>query len=176
MASAIPPPHVPFAPGSSSLLDVLRSGAPCPFFSSPASSIPVFVLVFCCITFLYVFVFFAVSADLLLIGFTALRPLLGFFHAPTTTSFHHTLLCTGSTYTRSISFCLYSVMLLFFSLYFVCYLLVIMLWPQWFDWIPFDLDLCVVDVNITLAFGSRMKNGPEFCVMDKCVSWLNCRG
>jgi hypothetical protein len=32
-----------------------------------------------------------------------------------------------------ISFCLYSVLLLFFSLYFVCYLLVIMLWPRWFD-------------------------------------------
>ena len=32
-----------------------------------------------------------------------------------------------------ISFCLYSILLLFFSLYFVCYLLVIMLWPRWFD-------------------------------------------
>jgi hypothetical protein len=75
-----------------------------------------------------------------------------------------------------ISFCLYSVMLLFFSLYFICYLLVIMLWPRWFDWIPFDPDLCVVDVYVTLAFGSRRKNGPDFYVVDECVSWLNCRG
>jgi hypothetical protein len=69
-----------------------------------------------------------------------------------------------------ISFCLYSVLLLFFSLYFVCYLLVIMLWLRWFDWIPFDPDLCVMDVYVTLAFGLRRKNGPDFCVVDKCVS------
>jgi hypothetical protein len=75
-----------------------------------------------------------------------------------------------------ISFCLYSVMLLFFSLYFICYLLVIILWPRWFDWIPFDPDLCVVDVYIILAFGSRRKNGLNFYVVDECVSWLNCRG
>jgi hypothetical protein len=69
-----------------------------------------------------------------------------------------------------ISFCLYSVMLLFFSLYFICYLFVIMLWPRWFDWIPFDSDLCVVDVYVTLAFRSRRKNGSDFYVVDKCVS------
>ena len=68
-----------------------------------------------------------------------------------------------------ISFCLYSVLLFFFSLYFVCYLLVIMLWPRWFDWIPF-LDLCVVDVYVTLAFRLRKKNSPDFCVVDECVS------
>jgi hypothetical protein len=74
-----------------------------------------------------------------------------------------------------ISFCLYSILLLFFSMYFICYLLVIMLWPRWFDWIPFDPDLCAVDVYITLAFGLRRKNGPDFYVVDECVSWLNCR-
>jgi hypothetical protein len=100
MASAIPPPHVPFVSGSSSLLDVPRLGAPRPF----SSSIPVFVLVFCYITFLFVYVFFAVSANLLRTGFAALRPLLGLFRAPTATSFHRTLLCTWSTYTWSVSF------------------------------------------------------------------------
>jgi CHASE2 domain-containing sensor protein len=64
----------------------------------------------------------------------------------------------------------------FFSLYFICYLLVIMLWPRWFDWIPFDPDLCVMDVNVTLAFESRRKNSLDFYVVDECVSWLNCRG
>jgi hypothetical protein len=66
-----------------------------------------FCLVFCCITFLSVCVFlsfFAVSADLLRASFAALRPLLSFFRAPTATSFHRALLCTGSTYTRSVSF------------------------------------------------------------------------
>jgi hypothetical protein len=67
-------------------------------------------------------------------------------------------------------------MLLFFSLYFICYLLVIMLWPRWFDWIPFDPDLCVVDVYVTLAFEPMRKNGSDFYVIDECVSWLNCRG
>jgi hypothetical protein len=59
---------------------------------------------------------------------------------------------------------------------FHCYLLVIMLYPRWFDWIPFDPDLCVVDVYVTLAFGLRRKNDPDFYVVDECVSWLNCRG
>jgi hypothetical protein len=62
--------------------------------------------------------------------------------------------------------------MLFFSLYFICYLLVIMLWPRWFDWILFDPDLCVVDVYFTLAFGSRKKNGPDFYVVDECVPGL----
>jgi hypothetical protein len=48
--------------------------------------------------------FFAVSADLLRSGFAALRPLLSFFCAPTVMSFHRALLCTGSTYTQSVSF------------------------------------------------------------------------
>jgi hypothetical protein len=75
-----------------------------------------------------------------------------------------------------ISFCLYSVLLLFFFLYFVCYLLVIILWLRWFVWIPFYPDLYVVDVYITLAFELRRKNGTDFSVVDECVSWLNCLG
>jgi hypothetical protein len=73
-----------------------------------------------------------------------------------------------------ISFCLYSVLLFFFSLYFVCYLLVTMFWPRWFNWIPFDPDLCVMDVYVTLTFKSRRKNSPDFYIVDECVSWLNC--
>jgi hypothetical protein len=104
MASTIPPPHVPFAPGSSSLLDVPRPGAPS-LFLIPRLLHPNFCLVFCCITFLSVFMFFfLVSADLLHASFAALRPLLSFFCAPTTTSFHRVLLCTRLTYTRSVSF------------------------------------------------------------------------
>jgi hypothetical protein len=107
MASTIPPPHVPFAPGSSSLLNVPRLGAPRPFSSSLASSISVLFwcfteLLFC--LFMCFLSFFAVSADLLRAGFAAFRPLLSFFRAPTATSFHRALLCTGSTYTRSVSF------------------------------------------------------------------------
>jgi hypothetical protein len=182
MTSTISHPHVPFASDYSSLLDVPRLGAPIPFpHPPPPPSWFLFwcfaVLLFC--LFLYFLSFFAISADLLRAGFVALRLLLSFFRTPTATSFYRALLCTGSTYTRSIffpciSFCLYSVMLLFFSLYFICYLLVIMLWHRWFDWIPFDPDLCVVNVYVTLAFGSRRKNGSNFYVMDKCVSWLNC--
>jgi hypothetical protein len=106
MASTIPPPHVPLTPDTSSLLDVPRPGAPIPF-SHPRLLHSSFCLVFCCIIFLSVSMFlcfFAVSADLLRTSFTALRPLLSFFRAPTAMSFHRALLCTGSTYTRSVSF------------------------------------------------------------------------
>jgi hypothetical protein len=106
MASTIPPPHVPLAPGSSSLLDVPRPGAPS-LFLIPRLLHPNFCLVFCCITFLSVLCFlsfFTVSVDLLRASFAALRSLLSFFRAPTATSFHRALLCTGSTYTRSVSF------------------------------------------------------------------------
>jgi hypothetical protein len=125
--------------------------------------------------------FFVVSIDLLNASFAALRPLLGFFRAPTAMSFHHALLCTGSTYTRSVSFHVFLFACIqfccfFFSLYFVCYLLVIMLWPRWFNWIPFDADLCVVDMYVTLAFESMRKNGSDLCVVNECISWLNCRG
>jgi hypothetical protein len=98
-----------------------------------------FVLVFYCITFLFVsvfYVFFEFFCIFLPI-FSApvslpFRPLLGFFRAPTVTSFHRALLCTrvnvhAIDFFPCISFSLYSIMLLFFSLYFICYLLVIML-------------------------------------------------
>jgi hypothetical protein len=49
----------------------------------------------------------SVFANLLRAGFAVLRPLLGFFRAPTATSFHRALLCTGSAYTRSVSFHLF---------------------------------------------------------------------
>jgi hypothetical protein len=174
-----PSSHIAFASGSSSLFDIPRPGAPVP---SPHPPPPPSRFLFWCI-FLSVSVFlsfFAVSADLLRAGFIALCPLLCFFRTPTATSFHHALLCMGSTYTRSISFPVFlfaciQLCCFFFSLYFICYLLVIMFWPRWFDWIPFDLDLCVMDVYVTLAFGSRRKNGTDFYVVDKCVSWLNCR-
>ena len=48
-------------------------------------------------------------------------------------------------------------------------LLVIMLLPRWFDWIPFGLDMCTVDVYIILTFGSRRKINLDFYVVDECV-------
>jgi hypothetical protein len=121
MAYTIPPLHIPFTPGSNSLLDALRPGAPRPFSSSPASSIPVFcfgVLMYYFSVCFYVFwIFFAVSADLLCAGFAALHPLPSFFRAPTMTSFHSALLCTGSTYTRSVSFPVF----LFACIQFCCF-------------------------------------------------------
>jgi hypothetical protein len=64
------------------------------------------------------------------------------------------------------SFCLY----LFFPYISVVFLPVIMLSPHWFGWIPFGLDLCVVDVYIILAFGSKRKIGLNFYVVDEYVS------
>jgi hypothetical protein len=109
MASAIPPPHVPFASDSSSLLEVPRPGALVPSpHPPPTTSRFLFwcfaVFFFFCLFLCFLSFFFAVSADLLRAGFVALRPLLSFFRAPTVTSFHRALLCTGSTYTRSVSF------------------------------------------------------------------------
>jgi hypothetical protein len=131
MASTIPPPHVPLAPGSSSLLDVPRPGTPVPFpHPSPPPSRFLFGVL------LYYFsvcfcVFFAVSADLLRASFAALHPLLSFFRAPTATSFHRALLCTRSTYTRSVSFPVFFLLVFSYIAFlfpvFHCYLLVIML-------------------------------------------------
>jgi hypothetical protein len=64
------------------------------------------------------------------------------------------------------SFCLYLV----FPYISIVFLLVIMLSPRWFGWIPFGPDLCVMDVCVTLAFGSRRKIDPDFCVVDECIS------
>jgi hypothetical protein len=115
MASAIPPPHVPFAPGSSSLLDVPRLGALVPFPHSrllhPGFLFWCFAILFFCL-FLCFLSFFAVFVDLLRASFVAPRPLLSFFRTPTATSFHRALLCTGLTYTRSFFF-LYFFLLVF---------------------------------------------------------------
>jgi hypothetical protein len=126
MASTIPPPHVSLAPGSSSLLDVPKPGAPVPFphpLPPPSRFLFGVLLYYFSVCFCVFLFFFVVSVDLLRASFAALRPLLSFFRVPTATSFHRALFCTGSTYTRSVSFpvffCLYSVMLLFFSLYFI---------------------------------------------------------
>ena len=137
MASTIPPPHILFVPSSSSLLDVPRPDALHPFSSSLASSILVFVLVFCCITFLSISVFFGVF---FFFSFCRSSPrrfrcppsIAGLFSRP-----HHDELPPCSSlygvnvhtigFFPCISFCLYSIMLFLFSLYFVCYFLVIML-------------------------------------------------
>jgi hypothetical protein len=142
MASTIPPPHVPLAPGSSSLLDAPRPGAPVPFpHPSPSPSRFLFgVLLYyfsvCFFEFFFVsfcvsLSFFTVSADLLRASFATLRPLLSFFRAPTATSFHRALLCTGSTYTRSVSFSVFFLLVFSYVAFlfpiFHYYLLVIML-------------------------------------------------
>jgi hypothetical protein len=134
MASTIPPPHVLLASGSSSLLDIPRPGAPAPFPhpSPPPSRFLFGVLRYCFSVCFYVFLsFFAVSADLLRASFATLRPLLSFFRAPTATSFHRTLLCTGSTYTRLVSFSVFFLLVFNYVAFlfpiFHYYLLVIML-------------------------------------------------
>jgi hypothetical protein len=184
MASTILLPHVPLAPGSSSLLDVPRPSAPVPFpHPPPPPSRFLFwcfaVLLFCLfLCFLSFFCSFCRSSPRRFRCPPSIAKLLSRPHCdelpPCSSLYRVNVHAIG--FFPCISFCLYSVILLFFSLYFICYLLVIMLWPQWFDWIPFDPDLCVVDVYVTLAFGSRRKNGPDFYVVDECVSWLNCRG
>jgi hypothetical protein len=108
MVSTIPPPHVPFIPDSSSLLDVPRPGALVPFPHLPSPSSRFLFWCFAVLLF-YLFLyflsfFFPVSADLLRASFVALRPLLSFFCAPTATSFHCSILCMKSTYTQSVSF------------------------------------------------------------------------
>jgi hypothetical protein len=95
MASTIPPPYVPFAPGSSSLLDVPRPSAPVHFLHPPPPPSRFLFWCFAVLLFCLFLSFFAVSADLLRASFAALRPLLSFFRAPTATSFHRALLCTG---------------------------------------------------------------------------------
>jgi hypothetical protein len=120
MADTIPPPHIPFTPVSSSLLDVPRPGAPIPFpLPLPPPSRYLFwcfvVLLFC--LFLCFLSFFALSADLLCTSFVALRPLLGFFRAPTAMNFHCAILCTGLTYTQLVSF----IVFLFACIQFCCF-------------------------------------------------------
>jgi hypothetical protein len=117
MASTIPPPYVPFV---SALVVYLMSLDPVPSsllliprLLHPGFCFGVLLHFFFFVCF-YVFLsFFAVSADLLSASFIALRPLLSFFRAPTTMSFHCALLCTGSTYTRSVSFPFFFFLLVF---------------------------------------------------------------
>jgi hypothetical protein len=99
---------------------------------------PDFVLVFCYITFLFISVFFEFFCN-----FCRSSP--RWFRCPPSIPElllhpHCDELSSCSSlygvnvhaigFFTCISFCLYSVMLLFFSLYFICYLLVIMLWPR----------------------------------------------
>jgi hypothetical protein len=99
---------------------------------------PDFVLVFCYITFLSISVFFEFF-------YSFCRSSLRWFRCPPSIPElllhpHHDELPSCSSlygvnvhaigFFPCIYFCLYSVMLLFFSLYFFCYLLVIMLWPH----------------------------------------------
>jgi hypothetical protein len=116
----------PFVLGSSSLLDVPRPGAPRPFSSSPVSSVLVFVLVFCCITFLFVSVFFCSFCRSSPRQFRCFYPLLGFFRTPTATSFHRALLCTGSANSRSVSFPVFlfaCIQLYFFSFHCISFVI-----------------------------------------------------
>jgi hypothetical protein len=72
-----------------------------------------------------------------------------------------------------IVFPLYRFLALFYFpvLFYFMLLLVIMLWPLWFVWFPFGPNLCVVDMYVTLAFRSRRKNGPNYYVVNECVSY-----
>jgi hypothetical protein len=141
MASTIPPPHVPFAPDSSSLLDVPRPGAPVPFpHLPPPPSRFLFwcfdVLLFCLfLYFLSFFCNFCQSSPCQFRCSLSIAELLSRPHRnelpPCSSLYEVNVHAIG--FFPCISFCLYSIMLLFFSLYFICYLLVIMLWPRWFD-------------------------------------------
>jgi hypothetical protein len=137
MASTIPPPHISFAPSFSSLLDVLRLGAPRPFYSSPASFISIFCFGVLLITFMFVFVFyeffgsFCRSSPRRFRCLPSIAELLSHPHRDELPpySFLYEVNVHAIGFFPCISFCLYSVTLLFFSLHFICYLLVIMLWP-----------------------------------------------
>jgi hypothetical protein len=132
-------PHVPLAPGSNSLLDVPKPSAPRPFYFSLASFIPILFLLFYCITFrsvsVFFFFFFGSFYRSSPCRFRCLPSIAWLFSCP----YHDELPPCFSLYGVNalaigffpyISFCLYSVLLLFFSLYFVCYLLVIMILPR----------------------------------------------
>jgi hypothetical protein len=139
MASTIPPPHVPFAP---ILVVYLMSLDPVPpsLFLTP-SSIPIFVLVFCRITFLSVSVFFEFFCS-----FCRSSP--HRFCCPSSIAelllrpHRDELPPCSSLYgvnVHVIGFFLCIFFLLVFSYVaflfpvFHCYLLIIMLWPRWFD-------------------------------------------
>jgi hypothetical protein len=137
MASAIPPPHVPFASGSSSLLEVPRPGALVPSPHPPPTTSRFlfwcFAVFFFCLflCFLSFFCSFCRSSPRRFRCPPSIAELLSRPHRdelpPCSSLYGVNVHAIG--FFPCISFCLYSVMLLFFSLYFICYLLVIMLWP-----------------------------------------------
>jgi hypothetical protein len=119
-AEATPPPHVPLTSDSSSLLDVPRSGAPRPFFSSLASSILVFVWYFAVLLFCLFLCFFEFFCSFCRSSPRQFRcplsivELLSRLHCDELPLNVHAI-----GFFSCISFCLYSVMLLLFSLYFI---------------------------------------------------------
>jgi hypothetical protein len=131
MASIIPPPHVPLALSSNNLLDVPRPGAPIPFPHPPPPPIPFFVW---CFTVLLFCLFLCFLSFFFFFFFIFCRSSPHQFRCPP--SIAKLLLCPhcdelppcSSLYRINVHaigffpcifFCLYSVMLLFFSLYFI---------------------------------------------------------
>jgi hypothetical protein len=114
--------------------------------------------------------YFCSSTNLLRVNFATLHLLPGFIpHPPRRTS--NAPVSGRGLLERDRFFPVFSFFLyLFFPCISVVFLLVIMLSPRWFDWIPFGPDLCVVDMYVTLAFGSRRKIASDFYVVDECVS------
>jgi hypothetical protein len=125
------------------------------------------VLFFLC---LFCVFYFCNFSDLLRVCFTALHLLPGFIsHPPRQTS--NALVSGRGLLERNRFFPVFSFFLyLFFPCISVVFLLIIILSPRWFDWIPFGPDLCVVDMYVILAFGSKRKIDPDFYVVDECVS------
>jgi hypothetical protein len=126
MASTIPPPHVPFILGSNNLLDVPRPGAPVPFpHLLPLSSWFLFwcfaVLLFCLfLCFLSFFYSFCRSSPRQFCYPPSIAELLSLPHRdelPPCSSLYGVNVHMIDFF-PCISFCLYSIMLLFFSLYF----------------------------------------------------------
>jgi hypothetical protein len=127
------------------------------------------VLVFPCIVFslfvLCVF-YFCSSVDLLCISFAALHLLSGLYYAPPCDELQiHLSLVEISL--NAIGFSLYFLFacICFFPCISVLFLLVIMLSPHWFGWIPFGPDLCCGCVCY-----------PSFRVEEEEWSRLPCRG
>ena len=134
---------------------------------------PIFVLVFCCIAFLSVFVFFWVFCNFCQSSpcrFHCPPSTVGLFSRPIMTSFHRALFCTELAYTRSVSFLLFillafssaAFLFLVFRLLFVCnnaLALMVCLDPLW-SWLVCHGCICY----------------PSFRVEEKKWSKLLCRG
>jgi hypothetical protein len=103
-------------------------------------------------------------------------PIARLYSAPPRNEFQ-TYLSVVKVYLNVIGFpCILFFLVFVFPCISVVFFLVIMLLPRWFDWIPFGLDLCVVDMYVTLAFELKRKIGPDFYVVDECISYFNCQG